>query len=157
MVFYFKSGIDDILQQTKDDYVYVHSCNAYSSWDDGGIDYHFKKWFPDACKIYKHWCRVHNYHVAGKCLLVADRHHIIGNLVTSNGVTLQNDNNKKINSITHNAIRDLLQQISVYKTVISPSHNNELFGMQMERTVELIQDAMNEYGFNIEWRIYVID
>lgn len=156
MVFYFKSGIDEILQRTKDDYVYVHACNAYSMWEEG-IACHFKNKFPEACKIYKHWCKVNNYHVAGKCLLVKDRERVVGNLVTSNGIIVANDNGKKMMSITYNAIRDLLQQTSLYKIIVSPSYNNELFGMQMERASELIHNAMSECGVDIEWRVYVIN
>ena len=156
MIVYVKSGRDDIFNPMKVESVLVHACNSRGVWG-AGIAYQFKKRFPEAYRMYSHWCKVHHYNVVGKCLVVADHGCVIGNLITSHGYGIYKDNEDKILTATYKSICDLLQQLPVYKVIVSPKINSGLFGVPWERTEALIKEAIVHSGHDIEWRVYVID
>lgn len=156
MLVYVKSGKDDIFQQTKTESVLVHACNSRGVWG-AGIAQQFKRRFPEAYHIYAHWCKVHNYNVVGQCLVVADHGYVIGNLITSHGFGSHKDNEEKILMATYKSICDLLEQLPVYKVIVSPKINNGLFNVPWERTEQIINEAIVNSGFDIEWRVHVLD
>jgi len=156
MIVYIKSNRDDIFRQIKCEDILVHACNSRGVWG-AGIAQQFKKRFPHVYRIYAHWCKINHYNVVGKCLLVADHGHVIGNLITSHGYGSHRDSENKILTATYNSVCDLFQQIPVYRTVVSPKINNGLFRVPWERTEEIIRKAISNCGFDIEWRVYTID
>jgi ADP-ribose 1''-phosphate phosphatase len=156
MIVYVKGNKDDIFRLTRDEDVLVHACNSRGIWG-AGIALQFKKQFPIASRIFTHWCEANHYNVVGKCLVVVDHGRVIGNLVTSHGYGWQKDSENKILTATYNSIRDLFQQIPVYRTVVSPRINNGLFGVPWEYTEGVIRKAIGDSGFDIEWRVHTID
>ncbi len=155
MITYIKSQPDDIFKvaEVGSDVVVVHACNSMGVWG-AGIALQFKDKFPNAYRIYSHWCMVHNYHVTGRCLIVEDRERFIGCLITSRGYGYKKDNEERILKLTYNSVRDLLMQIPIWKTIISPKINNGLFNIPWNKTEAVINEAIHDSGHNIDWHVY---
>ena len=143
----------DMFKRNGSDKVFVHACNAKGVWG-AGIALQFKRYYPLAYRIYSHWCEINKHKVVGKCLLINDSGVLIGCLVTSNGYGARKDSEDRILRATYQSVIDLIQQMSSWKTIVSPKINNGYFGIPWEKTEQSINQAIQQSGEQVMWNVY---
>jgi len=146
----------DLFQPYKTKGIFVHACNAQGVWGSG-IAVTFKEKYPDAYRVYNHWCGINRGNVVGKCLLVTDHPtgQKIGCLITSRGYGFLKDPEVDIVEATFKACLDLFSQIKENELIRSPKINAGKFGVPWNLTESLIHCAMaSAVQHSITWEVY---